>query len=116
MYWEQEVKDTTVQTLGKNKTTQLSNHCCITLYGSTCAGPADEAGEGYKEEHDLVVVHCSDESYDGDEQQEDAHRDDPTNDVDARHQAEPLSPCCHSDQQQPDQLKGRQGRKLTGVS
>jgi len=53
--------------------------------------------KGYKEKHDLVVVYRSDESDDSDEQQEDAHCDDPPDDVDARHQAEPLAPCCHSD-------------------
>lgn len=54
-------------------------------------------GKGYKEKHDLVVVHRSDEAHNGDEQQEDAHSDDPSDDVDARHQAEPLPPCCYSD-------------------
>lgn len=56
-----------------------------------------------------MVVHRPNEANDGDEQQEDAHCDDPSNDVDARHQAEPLPPCCYPNQQQPDQLKG--GRK-----
>ena len=63
-----------------------------------------------------MVVYRADESHNGDEQQEDAHRDDPSDDVDARHQAEALPPCCYSDQQQPDQLKGAEGRKLTRVS
>lgn len=53
--------------------------------------------KGYKEEHDLVVVNRSDESNNSDEQQEDAHRDDAADDVDAGHQAEPLPPCCYSD-------------------
>ncbi|TNN73354.1 hypothetical protein EYF80_016517 [Liparis tanakae] len=52
--------------------------------------------KGYKEQHDLVVVDRSDESDDGDEQQEDAHCDDPPDDVDAGHQAEALPPCRHS--------------------
>lgn len=52
------------------------------------------------------MVHRSDEPYDGNEQQEDAHRDDPSDDVDARHDAEPLPPRRYADQQQPDQLKG----------
>lgn len=53
--------------------------------------------KGYKEKHDLVVVDGSDQSHDGNEQQEDAHRDDPSNDVDARHQAIALPPRCYSD-------------------
>lgn len=72
--------------------------------------------KGYKEQHDLVVVHRPDESDDGNEQQEDAHCDDPSDDVDARHQAESLPPCCYGNQQQADQLKGAEGRKLTRVS
>lgn len=72
--------------------------------------------KGYKEKHDLMVVYRSDEAHNGDEQQEDTHCDDPSDDVDARHQAEPFPPCCHSDQQQPDQLDGAEGRKLTRVS
>lgn len=77
------------------------------------------AEKGYKEEHDLVVMHRADEAHDGDEQQEDAHRDHPSDDVDARHQAEPLPPCCDSDQQQADELEEAErgeGRKLTGIS
>ncbi|KAF3860848.1 hypothetical protein F7725_001104 [Dissostichus mawsoni] len=58
-----------------------------------------------KNHHDLVVVYRSDESNDSDEQQEHAHCDDPSYDVDARHQAEPLPPCCHPDQQQAHQLR-----------
>lgn len=38
---------------------------------------------GYKEQHDLMVVHRSNEANDGDEQEEDAHCDDPPDDVDA---------------------------------
>lgn len=56
--------------------------------------------EGYKEKHDLVVVHCSNEAYNGDEQQEDAHCNDASNDVDTGHQAEALPPCCYCNQQQ----------------
>lgn len=66
--------------------------------------------KGYKEEHDLVMVDCSDKPYYGDEQQEDAHCDDPSDDVDARYQAEPLPPCCYSNQQQAHQLEGAEGR------
>ena len=76
------------------------------------SGDLQDEEKGYKEQHDLVVGYRSDEPDDGDEQQEDAHRDDPSDDVDARHQAEPLPPCRYADQQQPHQLRGsRRGRE-----
>lgn len=81
---------------------QLSQESSVKLRITTSDLVSDE--KGYKEKHDLVVVYCANESYNGDEQQEDAHRDDPSNNVNARHQAEPLPPCCYSNQQQPDQL------------
>lgn len=62
------------------------------------------ARKGYKEKHDLVVVYRSDEAYDGNEQQEDPHSDDPPDDVDAGHQAEALPPCCYGYEQQPHEL------------
>lgn len=78
-----------------------------------CGKPhTSNAEKGYKEKHHLVVVNCSDESHDGDEQQEEAHCDDSSDDVDARHQAEPLPPCCHSDQQQADQLWGAEREEV----
>lgn len=93
------------QQMAKLKHTTTRPHFQITLHiiwpdNHLCIN-ANE-GKGYKEEHDLVVVYRADESDDSDEQQEDAHRDDPSDDVDARHQAEPLPPCCYSDQQQPN--------------
>ncbi|MEQ2212462.1 hypothetical protein XENOCAPTIV_031037 [Xenoophorus captivus] len=66
--------------------------------------------KGYKEKHDLVVVYCSDESYDGDEQQEDAHCYDAADDMDARHQAETLPPCCNCNEQEPNQLESQKER------
>lgn len=70
--------------------------------------------KGYKEQHDLVMMQRPNQAHDGDEQQEDAHGDHPSDDVDAGHQAEALPPCRYADEQQADQLRST-GRKLTGV-
>ena len=51
------------------------------------------------------MVDGSDESHDGYEKQEEAHSYDPTDDVDARHDAKLLPPCCHAYQQQTYQLR-----------
>lgn len=56
------------------------------------------------------MVNGSDEANDGDEQQEDAHRYDASDDVDAGHQAEAFPPDCHSNEQQPNQLEGQKER------
>lgn len=61
------------------------------------------------------MVYRADESHDGDEQQEDAHSDDASDDMDTRHQAEALPPCCDRDEQQPDQLQ-EEREKLNTVS
>lgn len=58
------------------------------------------------------MVHGSNESYDGDEQQEHTHCYDPTDDVDAGHQAEAFAPRCDRDQQEPDQLEAAEETKL----
>lgn len=113
MYWEREVKETTNSHLHFQITAATVSYFIGALMQNDLATDKEK---GYKEQHDLVVVYRSNEPDNGDEQQEDAHCDDPSDDVDARHQAEPFAPCCYSDQQQPDQLKGAEGRKLTRVS
>lgn len=85
MYWEHEVKEARVDTW---KETTSSNYCkrgVTTADTINCqqTSISDDVGKGYKEQHDLMVVHCPDEANDGDEQQEDAHCNDPSNDVDA---------------------------------
>ena len=60
---------------------------------------------GYEEEHDLVVAGGRDESDDGDEEDEDAHGDHPTDDVDAGDGAIAFPPRCHTHQQQAHQLR-----------
>lgn len=98
----------------KHLNQKISNFSQITqIY---CELVHQQSYKWYKEKHDLVVVHGSDQSYNSDEQQEDAHRNDPSDNVDAGHQAVALPPCRDSDQQQPDQLKGAKGKRLTTVS
>lgn len=63
----------------------------------------NEQDHHVEEEHDLVVVDGSDEAHDGDEQQEEAHRNHSPDDVDTGHQTEAFPPGSHSDQQQPHQ-------------
>lgn len=60
------------------------------------------------------MVQRPEQADDGDEQQEDAHRDHPSDDVDAGHQPEALPPRRHADEQQADQLRG-QRRAVNGV-
>ena len=67
--------------------------------------------EGYEEEHDLVVAGGRDESDDGDEEDEDAHGDHPTDDVDAGDGAIAFPPRCHGDEEQAHQL-GMEPRAL----
>lgn len=55
------------------------------------------------------------EAHNGDEQQEDAHRDHAADDVDAGHQAEALPPRRYANEQQADQLRSR-GRKSSRVT
>lgn len=59
-------------------------------------------------------MQCPNQAHDSDEQQEDAHGDDPSDDVDAGHQPEAFPPCCYADKQQADQLRSTV-RKLTEV-
>uniref|UniRef100_A0ACB8ELV4 Uncharacterized protein n=1 Tax=Sphaerodactylus townsendi TaxID=933632 RepID=A0ACB8ELV4_9SAUR len=70
--------------------------------GGDAAPFANSNREGYKEEHDLVVVDSTDEPHDGDEKQEEAHSKDPSNDVDAGDNAEAFPPGSHANQQEPD--------------
>lgn len=98
----------------KHLNQKISNFSQITqIY---CELVHQQSHKGYKEKHDLVVVHGSDQSYNSDEQQEDAHCNDPSDNVDAGHQAVALPPCRDCDQQQPNQLKGAKGKRLTTVS
>lgn len=60
------------------------------------------------------MMQGADQAHDGDEQQEDAHGDHPSDDVDAGHQAEALPPGRHADEQQAHQL-GSTGGKSAGV-
>lgn len=70
--------------------------------------------KGYKEQHDLVMMQRPDQAHDGDKQQEDAHGNHPSDDVDAGHQTKAFPPCCYTNQQQADQLRST-GRRLTAV-
>lgn len=56
-------------------------------------------GSGYKEQQHLVVVNGTHQSSHCDEQEEDPHSNDSSDDVDAGHQTQALSPSSHSDEQ-----------------
>ncbi|KAL8163941.1 UNVERIFIED_CONTAM: hypothetical protein K2H54_041524 [Gekko kuhli] len=73
-----------------------------------CPQFANSSREGYKEEHDLVMIDSADEPHDGDEKQEEPHSQDPSDDVDAGDNAEAFPPGSHANQQQPDQLESKE--------
>lgn len=56
-------------------------------------------GSGYKEQQNLVVVNSTDQSSHCDEQEEDSHSNDSSDDMDAGHQTQALTPSSHSDEQ-----------------
>lgn len=61
------------------------------------------------------MVQRPNQADDGDEQQEDAHGDHSTDDVDAGHQAKALPPRRYANEQQADQLRSTD-RKLARVT
>lgn len=69
------------------------------------ANKPNRESKGYKEEQDLVVLQGSAKPHKSNQEQEDAHPDDPCHHVDAGDQAEPFPPGCHSDEQQTHQLR-----------
>lgn len=73
--------------------------------------PTHTAGEGYEEEQDLVVLQGAAQPHEGHQEEEGAHADDSRHHIDAGHQAEPLPPGCHSNQQQAHQLRRRRRRR-----
>lgn len=68
----------------------MTMYCGATVKETMCR---DVAGQeviklimkGYKEQHDLMMMHRPNQAYNGDEQQEDAYSDHPSDDVDAWH-------------------------------
>ncbi|EMP28984.1 Poly(U)-specific endoribonuclease-C [Chelonia mydas] len=78
--------------------------------------PPRPGTEGYKEEHDLVVVDSPDEAHDGNEQQEETHSDDSADDVDAGDNAKAFPPGSHAYQQQPNQLENKRRSEIRSIS
>lgn len=86
-------------------------HSSVAHKGTVRRRGAPPWSKGYEEKQDLVVLQGTAQAHEGDEEQEDAHADDACHHPDARDQAEPFPPGCHSDQQQTHQL--RKGEKTT---
>lgn len=63
--------------------------------------------KGYKEEQDLMVLQRTAQPHQGNQEEEDAHTDDPRHHPDAGDQVEPFPPGRHSDQEQTHQLRKR---------
>lgn len=53
-----------------------------------------------------MVVDSTHQASHGDEKKEDSHSNDSSDDVDAGHQTQTLTPSSHSNEQQADQLQG----------
>ena len=64
---------------------------------------------GYKEKQHLVVVDSTYQSSNRDEKKEHPHRNDSSDDMDAGHQTQALSPRSHSNEQQAYQLRETAG-------
>lgn len=65
---------------------------------------------GYKEQQYLVVVDSTHQSCHRDEKKEDSHSNDSSDDVDAGHQTQALTPSGHSNEQQTYQLRETESR------
>lgn len=61
--------------------------------------------KGYKEQQNLVVLHGTNKSSEGNEEEEDPHSDDATHHLEARHQPKTLAPGGDADHKQTHHLK-----------